>query len=534
MGGSVMEFDPILVHEWLRRSARRVPQKEAVICGQERWSYKRLDAYSDRFAEALLDLGVCRHDRVVLLTGNGIETVVSLYGTLKAGGVFIICEANTKARRLSYILRNSTAKVLMAWVDQAAVVQEALAESNPDLKIVWVGTGTASQACPPIPSITWDSVFAPLSGNGDGAHVATDRLPRCLDIDLACLIYTSGTTGNPKGVMCSHRDVVSAARSIIQYLENRPDDILLNALPLSFGYGLYQVLMSAMFGGTVILESSFLYPQLMLKRVAQEKVTGLPLVPSMAAMMLRIENIATYDFSTLRYMTSASAALPVPHLMRLRQLIPQATFYNMYGLTECVRVCFLAGAELDQRPASVGWPMPNCEVAVVDEDGKEVGPGEIGELIIRGSSVMQGYWNDPEMTARVYRPGPYPAWRWLHSGDYFRRDEEGFLHFVGRKDDMIKTRGERVSPKEVEDTLCELEAVAEAAAIGVPDEILGQAIKVFVVPRGAALDEKAILKHCASRLSPFMVPKYVVFVPALPKTGHGKISRRELQTIEGK
>jgi long-chain acyl-CoA synthetase len=527
-----MEFDPVLVHEWLRRSAHRVPQKEALICGQERWSYRKLDAHSDRFAEALLDLGIGRHDRVVILTGNCVETVVSLYGTLKAGGVFIICEANTKTRRLSYILRNSAAKVLVAWVDQASVVQEALVESNADVKVVWVGAAT-SLAGPSIPSITWDSVFAPLSGDGS-MYTAADRLPRCLDIDLACLIYTSGTTGNPKGVMCSHRDMVSAAKSIIQYLENQPEDVILNALPLSFGYGLYQVLMSAMFGGTVILESSFLYPQLMLRRVAQEKVTGLPLVPSMAAMMLRIENIATYDFTTLRYMTSASAALPVPHLMRLRQLIPHARFYNMYGLTECVRVCFLAGEELDQRPASVGRPMPNCEVSVVDEDGKEVRPGEVGELIIRGANVMQGYWNDPEMTARVYRPGPYPAWRWLHSGDYFRRDEEGFLHFVGRKDDMIKTRGERVSPKEVEDTICELEAVAETAAIGVLDEILGQAIKVFVVTRGPGLDEKAILKHCASRLSPFMVPKYVVFVPAIPKTGHGKISRRELQASEEK
>jgi amino acid adenylation domain-containing protein len=529
-----MEFDPVLVHEWLRRSARRVPRKEAIICGQERWSYRKLDAYSDRFAEALLDLGICRQDRVVILTGNGPETVVSLYGTLKAGGVFIICEGNTKARRLSYILRNSAAKVLVAWIDQAAVVQEALAESNTDLKIVWVGADAMSQACPRIPSITWESVFAPFSGGDGGTYAAADRLPRCLDIDLACLIYTSGTTGNPKGVMCSHRDVVSAAKSIIQYLENRPEDVILNALPLSFGYGLYQVLMSSLFGGTVILESSFLYPQLMLKRVAQEKVTGLPLVPSMAAMMLRIENIATYDFSTLRYLTSASAALPVPHLRSLRRLIPHATFYNMYGLTECVRVCFLAGEELDRRPASVGRPMPNCEVSVVDENGAEVEPGEIGELIIRGSNVMQGYWNDPETTARVYRPGPYPGWRWLHSGDYFRRDEEGLLHFVGRKDDMIKTRGERVSPKEVEDTICELEAVAEAAAIGVPDEILGQAIKVFVVTRAGGLDEKTVLKHCANRLSPFMVPKYVVFVPGIPKTAHGKISRRELQASEEK
>lgn len=531
----MIEFDPVLVHEWLRRSACRVPEKEAVICGPERWSYRRLDAYSDRFAEALIDLGVCRHDRVVLLTGNCIQTVIGLYGTLKAGGVFTILESSTKTRRLSYVLQNSAAKVLVAWIDQAAVIQEALAEVNVDLRIVWIGVSAVSPGCPGIPSITWDSAFPPLPDGDDGTHrLAVDRLPRCLDIDLACLIYTSGTTGNPKGVMCSHRDMISAAKSIIQYLDNRQDDIILNALPLSFGYGLYQVLMSCMFGGTVLLESSFLYPNLMLKRVAEEKVTGLPLVPSMVAMMLRIDNIATYDFTTLRYMTSASAALPVPHLTSLRRLIPQARLYNMYGLTECVRVCYLAGEELDQRPDSVGRPMPNCEVSVVDEDGREVELGETGELLIRGANVMQGYWNDPEMTARVYRPGPYPAWRWLHSGDYFRQDENGWLHFVGRKDDMIKTRGERVSPKEVEDTICELAQVAEAAAIGVPDDILGQAIKVFVVPRTGELEEKAVLRHCAKRLSSFMVPKYVVFVPAIPKTGHGKISRRELRMSEAK
>ena len=393
-----------------------------------------------------------------------------------------------------------------------------------------------SPGCAHVPSITWDSVFAPLSGgNGDGRAAAANRLPRCLDIDLACLIYTSGTTGNPKGVMCSHRDVVSAARSIIQYLENRPEDVILNALPLSFGYGLYQVLMSAMFGGTVVLESSFLYPHLMLKRVAQEKVTG----PAPGAehgrhdaadrehRHVRFHDAAVHDQCERR---PAGAAPDAPAPADPAREILQHVWPD--------RMC--AGVLPGRRRAgsATGLRGPaHAELRGVPwwtRTATRWGRAEIGELIIRGSNVMQGYWNDPEMTARVYRPGPYPAWRWLHSGDYFRRDEEGFLHFVGRKDDMIKTRGERVSPKEVEDTICELEAVAEAAAIGVPDEILGQAIKVFVVTRTGGLDEKAILRHCANRLSPFMVPKYVEFVPGIPKTAHGKISRRELQTSEGK
>ena len=512
-----------------------MPQKDALVCGGERWSYGKLDTYSDRFAEVLIELGMHKQDRVVILTGNCPETVVSLYGTLKAGSVSVILDASTRAPRLNYVLKNSGARVVVARAHQMPIVREAVGGAGADLKIIWAGSHTGRDECSDIPGATWDAMFSAISG-GDGTKSGpiADRLPQCIDIELAMLIYTSGTTGDPKGVMCSHRDVISAAKSIIQYLDNQPEDVILNTLSLSHSYGLYQVLTSSMFGGTVVLESSFLYPHLILKRIAEEGVTGFPLVPNMAVVMLRMNNLGAYDFKTLRYLTSASAALPVPHLVRLRRLIPQAKFYNMYGLTECVRVCYLEGDELDRRPDSVGKTMPNCEVLVVDENGQEVGPGKVGELIVRGSNVMQGYWNDPTMTAKIYLPGPYPAWRWLRSGDQFRRDEDGFLYFLGRKDDMIKTRGERISPKEVENVLCEMENVAEAAVVGVPDEVLGHAIKAFVVPRMDELDQKAVLRHCANRLSPFMVPKYVEFVAALPKNANGKIDRRILQTAEAK
>lgn len=531
----MIEFDPVLVHEWLRRSARRTPGKEAIICGCERWTYGRLDAHSDRFAEVLVDLGVRQQDRVAILTGNRPETVVSLYGALKAGGVFVILDGNTKARRLGYVLENSGAKVLVARIDQAAVVRGAVADQEIDLRIVWVGTGPEPPECTNGPCVTWDSVFLPLSGpDGDAYRAATDRFPRGIDIDLASLIYTSATTGNPKGVMCTHHNMISAARSIIQYIQNRQDDIILDALPLSFDYGLYQVIMAVMFGGTVVLEPSFVYLHNILKRIAEEKVTGFPIVPTMVAMLLKMRDLSGYELSRLRYMTNTGAALPVQHIHDLRRLVPHVKIFSMFGLTECKRVGYLEPAQLDRRPGSVGKAMPNCEAFVVDENGKEVGSGEVGELVIRGSNVMQGYWNDPEMTAKVYGPGPYPASRWLRSGDDFRRDEDGFLYFLGRKDDMIKTRGERVSPKEVENVICEMADVAEAAVVGVSDEILGQAIKVFVVSRTDNLDQRAVFRHCADRLEPFMVPKYVEVVAALPRTAHGKVSKRELQTAEEK
>ncbi len=531
---SAMELDPVLLHQWLSRSAERFASKDALVCGQDRWSYQRLNASVDCLSAALVDLGVQRHDRVVVLLGNCAETVVCLFGALKAGAAFVLLESNSRSRRLRHVLEDSGARVLVARAGQGRVLADALQGWHGDLKVVWVDGQPTVELPDGVSSVSWEALFPACSGSDiQAGQAACGRLPRCIDLDLAAIIYTSATTGKAKGVTCTHRDMIAAAKSIIQYIGNSERDVLLDVLPLSFGYGLYQVLISCMVGATVVLERSFLYPHVLLSRIAEEKVTGFPLVPSMAAMLLRMENIEEYDFSTLRYITSAGAALPVGHLRRLRRLAPHATIFNMYGLTECVRVCYLSGPELDERPASVGRPMPNCEVRIVDSSGNEVRPGQVGELIIRGSNVMQGYWNSPALSDGVFRPGDYPASRWLHSGDFFRTDEQGYLYFQGRKDDMIKTRGERVSPKEIEDVVCELEGVVEAAAVGVPDNVLGQAIKVFVVDGRANLEDKDILRHCARLLEPLMVPKYVEFVPALPKTERGKIDRRELQTVNG-
>jgi acyl-coenzyme A synthetase/AMP-(fatty) acid ligase len=258
-----------------------------------------------------------------------------------------------------------------------------------------------------------------------------------------------------------------------------------------------------------------------------ERVTGFPIVPTISALLLQMD-LGRYDLSSVRYITNTAAALPTSHILELRQRIPHAKLYSMYGLTECKRVSFLPPEQIDIRPTSVGKGMPNEEVYIVDEQGNRL-PSGVGELVIRGSNVMKGYWELPDETARVLRPGPLPGERVLHSGDIFRMDEDGYLHFVSRKDDIIKTRGEKVSPREVENVLYELDGVAEAAVVGVPDAVLGQAVKAVVTLReGVSLGEKDVLRHCAERLESFMVPKHVEFRAEMPKTSTGKIDKKTL------
>jgi acyl-CoA synthetase (AMP-forming)/AMP-acid ligase II len=334
--------------------------------------------------------------------------------------------------------------------------------------------------------------------------------------------------------MSSHFNMLSAAQSITTYLENTEDDIILNTLPLSFDYGLYQVLMAFLFGGTVVLEKAFNFPIRTIERLVQERVTGFPIVPTMAAILLQMKTLSKFDFSSLRYITNTAAALPAAHIRKLQALFPQTRIFSMYGLTECKRVSYLPPEELDLRPDSVGIPMPKTRAFVVDQKGNEVGPDVVGELVVQGPNVMQGYWNSPKETKLRFRPGKKKGEMLLYTGDLFRKDENGFLYFVARKDDMIKTKGERVSPKEIENCLCEMEGVVEVAVIGVPDDILGQAIKAFVVSDAKnKLTEEYILRYCQQNLEAFMVPKEVEIRKRLPKSASGKIRLIGLNQLTG-
>lgn len=510
------------VEEFLERSAEEQPDKTALVCRGRRFSYGEVERQANQLAHFLLEQGLRRWDRVVVYAENCAETVVAIFAILKAGGVFVLINPSTKQDKLAYVLNNCRAAFLIAEDHGLSCASQAALQAATVSAILV--TGARSQELPEsISGLRIVSLQACLPSQ-PGARSAK----RNIDVDLASLIYTSGSTGRPKGVMMTHLNMVSAATSITTYLRNTSEDIILNVLPLSFDYGLYQLLMAFKIGGTLILEQSFIYPHAVLDTLAREQVTGFPIVPTIGAILLQLD-LSKYKFPHLRYITNTAAALPVEHIRRLRHAFPTTTIYSMYGLTECKRVSYLPPEQLDVRPESVGRGMPNEEVYIVDEDGNRAKPGVVGELVVRGANVMKGYWERPEETDHVLKPGPFPNEKVLYTGDLFRADDEGYLYFVGRKDDIIKTRGEKVSPREVEDVLYAHPKIAEAAVVSVPDDILGASICAFVTLRqGQVADEREILRFCADHLEDFMVPKVVRICSSLPKSSNGKIVKREL------
>lgn len=508
----------MLVHEFLENSADRLPAKIGLVCDGQRLTYAEIEARANRLANALKAHGLQRGERVVIYLPNSVELVVSIFAALKAGGVFIVVNPTTKLDKLIYILNNCQASALVAPGQQADLINQTAQQAS-SLRVV-VPVSSISQI---------EGSVKALSFQAAQAGYSAERPPHVnIDLDLACLIYTSGSTGDPKGVMSDHSNIVFAASSIIQYLDNREDDIVIDVLPLSFDYGLYQLLMVFKFGGTLVLEKGFTYPAAILKRIQEERVTGFPGVPTIFAVLLQMD-LSPYDLSSLRYLTNTAAALPPSHIAQIRAKFPWARLYSMYGLTETKRTLYLPPDQLDRRPGSVGIAIPGTEVWIEDEEGHRLGPGQTGELVVRGRHVMRGYWGDPVATAARFRPGPIPNERVCYTGDLFRMDEEGYLYFVARKDDIIKSRGEKVAPKEVENVLYALKGVREAAVIGVPDPILGEAVKAFVVVDGVKLTEADVLRHCRANLEDFMIPKYVEFCQELPKTSSGKIKKTDLR-----
>ena len=518
-----------LLHDFLTRSAARLPDKVAVVGlssssskapERRRVTYRELDDLSDALAAYLADSGVTRGDRVVVFGDNTIETVIAFWATLKANAIVSVVNPLTKADKLKYLLNDCRARVLISDGHIASVFEPAVADA-PSLKTTIVSGVFDAERLAKLPG---GAAFDDATGcDGGRPH------RNALDIDLASIIYTSGSTGDPKGVMLTHRNMITAATSITTYLENVEDEVILGALPLAFDYGLYQMIMSVRMGARLVLERSFAYPAQVLKTMVEEGVTGFPGVPTIFAILAEMKSLKQFDLSKIRYVTNTAAALAEKHIRVLQDLFPTARIYSMYGLTECKRCTYLPPALLDEKITSVGIAIPNTELWLVDENDQKLGPNQVGQLVIRGATVMKGYWEKPEETAKKLRPGPLPGEQVLYTGDLCRLDDDGYLYFVGRMDDIIKSRGEKVAPKEVEAAIYNISGVKECAVIGVDDAILGQAVKAFVVlEANVTMIDKQIIFECQNRLENFMVPKFVEFVPELPKTTTGKIKKTGL------
>ena len=490
----------------LRATAARSPAHEAVVGYDHRLTYDQLDRWASVVAQGLLRCGVTRGDRVAVVMRSSAKTAAVVYGALRAGAAVVPVSARApSSRQLDLVARCGAVAVV----------------ADGDLAHGLVSSG-------PVRVLDAEEL---VLGQGD-ATVDGPALVPVLGVDLAAVVFTSGSTGEPRGATFLHSGMHFAADAVAQSLGVTGGDRLLSVLPLSHTYGLYQLLVSVKRGATLVLEDGVGLPGDLLARMVAERITVLPGVPSLWHVLLGSPRFTAQALPDLRLVTNAGALLPVARVAALLAALPGVEVCSMYGQTECARVCTLAPGLLAQHPGSVGLPLPGTEVLVVDAEGREVERDQVGELLVRGEHVMQGYWNDPEATAAALLPGRLPGDRVLRTGDLFRRDVDGRLAFVGRCDDMITTRGEKVAPRSVEEVLCTAPGVLEAAVIGVVDEALGEAVVAHVTARpGTSLEPRLIRRHCAVHLEDFQVPRRVVVHATLPTLDNGKLDRSALQAL---
>ncbi|HEV7137574.1 MAG TPA: AMP-binding protein [Steroidobacteraceae bacterium] len=504
-----------LLHDGLlRHCGADTGQRTALIADGQSHTFRDLLDASQRLASALRARGIHRGDRVAIQLENSWECATAIYGALIAGAVFVLINPQTKASKLEFILRDCGARALITEGALEPVYLEALRGLDPLPVVLCSG-----QCAVPAESLA--------------AAMATAQSPaepvRVIPLDLAAIIYTSGSTGTPKGVMQTHQAMVFTLGSLIEYLRLTQDERILCVLPLSFDYGLYQLLMAVALGACLVLERSFTFLGQVLSRVRDERITVFPGVPTIFATLLAAHRRSALQFPAVTRVTNTAAALPDEFAGGLREIFPNALLYKMYGLTECKRVSYLEPELIDSKPGSVGKAIPGTEVYLLSAEGNPVPPGEAGILYVRGPHVMTGYWNRPDLTDEMLEPGKLPGERVLCTHDLFRMDEEGYLYFVGRTDDIIKSRGEKVSPIEVENALHRIPGVREAAVVGVPDPLLGQAIRAYVVADpSAGLTAQSLRADSAAFLDAYMVPTQVILCASLPRNPNGKVDKRLL------
>ncbi len=519
-----------LIWHLLRESARRLPDKEALVHNDEWLTYGLLERLTAALASALRRAGIKRGDRVGIYLEPSVAQVISIFGISRGEGVYVPINALLHAEQVKHIASDCGMKALITTPAKLAELAEILPRV-PSLEFVIVSDQETlaeihipiyrfDSLCTTDPSVAWE-------------ETSTEK-------DLAAILYTSGSTGKPKGVMLSHANVMAGSRIVSTYLEITEAERILAVLPFSFDAGMNQLMTAFEKGGTLVL-INFTFAREIVHVLLKERITGLAGVPTLWSLLAQPNStLSKRSLPHLRYITNTGGTMPQAVLKVLRAALPNTEIFLMYGLTEAFRSTYLPPEELDRRPTSMGKAIPDTEILVLNEKGQLCAPGEIGELVHRGPTVSLGYWNRPEDTARALRPNPLlPAEmgdceRVCYSGDLVKMDEDGFLYFVGRRDTMIKSSGFRISPTEVEEVLFQTGKVRGAAVIGIPDDVLGQSIKAFVVPRdGESLDTEALLGHCAEKMPRYMVPKLIEVLSELPKTSSGKVDYPALRRREG-
>lgn len=503
----------MLVHNFIEFRAEICPDKYALVYTDARLTYGELNQRANCLASYLNHAGVNKGDRVVIVMESSINYVVSYFAVLKAGAVVTALNTASTEIEAKAILMNCTPAAVIIQAKYTHLVTDYIKESN-SVKIVIVDNTCASN--PPECGVKQEDFWKVLADtNGHAPDVKLE--PN----DLAMIIYTSGTTGAPKGVMLSHNNLVANTDSIVEYLELTEYDKVMAILPLTYAYGNSVLLTHMRVGGCVVIDHRFAFPNLILNIMSKEQVTGFSGVPSTYAILMHKTNIAKLKWDHLRYLTQAGGPMAPALTQKILEVLPKVRLFVMYGQTEAAaRLSYFEPMLHPDKIGSIGKAIPGVTLTVRDEHGNLCQPGQTGEIVAQGDNVMLGYWGRPDETARVLRGGG------LHTNDLARIDEDGFFYIVGRRNDIIKVGANRVSPQEIEEVLTACPDVYEAAAVGVPDELLGEKIKaVVVLKQDTNLSECDLLKHCHKYLPPYKVPAILEFRESIPKSPSGKIRR---------
>jgi len=519
-----------LIWHMLRESARRLPEKEALVHGEERLSYQEVSDRVARLATGLSDAGLGRGDRVGIFLEASVAQAVSIFAVSQAGGVFVPINGQLFPEQVAHIAQDCRMKGLITTPAKLSTLAVCLGEAPSLESIVLVGDERAPEVSLPVYRL---EELCRRSTPRDSSE-------RCISKDLAAILYTSGSTGKPKGVMLSHANVMAGSTIVSTYLEIGSADRILAVLPFSFDAGLNQLMTALQQGATLVL-INFVFARDIVRTLLKERITGLAGVPTLWSLLAQSNStLQKQALGDLRYITNTGGAMPKAVLAVLREALPTTKVFLMYGLTEAFRSTYLPPEEVDRRPTSMGRAIPDTEILIINEHGQLCMPGEIGELVHRGPTVSLGYWGRPADTGKVLRPNPMlppelgDCERVCYSGDLVRMDEERYIYYVGRRDTMIKSSGFRISPTEVEEVLFQSGGLRQAAVIGIPDEVLGQTIKAFVVLRdGKALSPDELIAYCAEKMPRYMVPRAVEILNELPKTTSGKVDYPALRRREG-